>query len=105
MVVGGVVVAGALVFFLLKHHKKLKTSSSTGLYNNNLPAFSKINSFKTGQIRTVNLSLSDESSLMQKIETAGQIFPVDLIVAPISNVNNLALGNTKGIQVGFRVKF
>ena len=88
LIVGvGAVAVGALTYFLISKHKKQKAVTQTGKFN------------------TLNLSLTPQNTILEKIETSGQTLPIDLILAPINNTNNLAFGKTNGLQVGIRIRF
>ena len=86
-VAGGVVVVGALTYYFIHKHKMQKAVTQTGKFN------------------TLNLLLTHQNTLLEKIETSGQALPIDLILAPINNTNNLALGKTNGVQLVFRIRF
>ena len=83
----GVVALGALTYFLISKHKKQKAVAQIGKFN------------------TLNLSLTPQNTILEKIETSGQTLPIDLILAPMNNNNNLAFGKSNGLQVGFRIRF
>lgn len=99
---GGVIIVGAVAYYFIRKHKIQKTNSQTGSYlNNNMPFSYR----KDSPSNISNLSFNTESSFLQKVETTSRSMPIDLIIAPVNSVHNLALGNTNGIQLGLRIRF
>jgi len=120
IIIGGAGLAVALVYAVIKHSKKSKTTSSVGenfinLQNSISESVLKISNQGIDSLRVItnkstlfntsNLSLVPKSSLLQRIESTSHNMPVDLIFAPVNNLNNLASGTTNGVQVGLRIRF
>ena len=101
---------GVLVYVLVKKNKnKVETTSVNYLNNTQVNSWGseayKLTSPLENKTTSSNLLINSNSSLLQKMETAGQTIPVDMVISPIGNSSNLALGNTNGIQVGIRIRF
>jgi hypothetical protein len=103
---------GVLVYVLIK--KKNQNQSVTSLVNYmTIQAGSMEKEFmnlrtedenKSSTPRS-NIFFNNETTFLQKMETASRIIPVDVMVTPLASANNIADGNTNGIQVGIRIRF
>lgn len=111
---GGAVIVGGLIYLIVKKKKQQPTSfinptKSANFHCSMNQSTSNIGGVTNGDNDTAMNQVSPlfvrKPSLMQKLEYTAAKVPVNLIVAPINTGNNLALGNTNGVQVGLRIRF